>query len=279
MNSYRVKKILGVVCFFVVLLPNLALSQEQNPISEETALPIMVSADNPVTVTGLITVGGGSALEGAKIWIDTNSPIVTDAQGQYSAKAYTGIFNVIVRSANDEFIGEKQVIVEKGQKEINLNFQFNSAKILGEITENGVILKGAKVFVGKNGIIITNQSGRYESKVQEEGGLRVFATTPAGEFIGEELLALNKGEEKTVSFDFKPAVIEVTVIKDGKPLNGAKVLIGRNAPALTDKSGRCVQKVCPGNVTIYVRDSSGRIIGERSVTAILGQTATVGIEK
>lgn len=278
MNSYGIKRMLGFICFFVVLLPNLALSQEQNQPSEETALPIMVSADNPVTVTGLITVGGGSALEGAKVWIDTNSPIVTDAQGQYSAKAYTGIFNVTVRSVNDEFIGEKQVMVEKGQKEINLNFQFNSTKILGEITENGVVVEGAKVFVGKNGIIITNQSGRYESKVQE-GGLRVFATTPAGEFIGEELLTLNKSEEKTVNFDFKPAVIEVTVTEDGKPLTSAKVLIGRNAPVLTDKFGRCVQKVCPGNVTIYVRDSNGRIIGERSVTATLGQTATVDIGK
>lgn len=278
MNGYGVKRMLGFLCFFAVFFTNFCFSQEQSQPSQEIVVPMIVSADNPVTIRGFVTVDGREAMEDAKVLISGNPAIVTDTQGQYSGSAYSSSFNVSVYSANGEFIGEKQVIVEKGQKDINLDFQFDYARIFGEITENGVSLAGAKIFIGKNGIINTDQSGSYESKVQA-GEERVFAITSAGEFIGEEFLILSKGEEKRVSFDFKPAFIEVTVTDAGKPVSGAKVFIGRNSPAITDKSGRCVQKVFPGNVSIYVRDSNGRVFGERSVTAILGQTVTVDIGK
>lgn len=270
MNSYGVRKMLGFICFFAAFLPNLALAQEQNQPSQEIAVPVMVSKNNPVTVSGFITVDGQSAIEGAKVLIGGNSAIVTDAQGQYSGSADSGSFNVVAYSANGEFIGEKQVMAEDGQKEIKLNFQFDYAKVFGEITENGVGLAGAKVFVGKNGIIITDQSGRYESKVQA-GGVRIFAVTSSGEFIGEEILTLKRGTEAPINFNFQPAVIEVTVSDAGKPVAGAKVFIGRNSPGITDKLGRCVQKTTPGNITLYARDSKGRIVAEKNLTATSGQ--------
>jgi hypothetical protein len=145
------------------------------------------------------------------------------------------------------------------------------------VTENGIPLKGARLFIGKNKIIDTNTTGSYDSSAQE-GQVRVMAISEAGEFIGEEMLTLTKGETRNVSFNYQPGTLEVIVLKNNIPVKGARVIAGRNAPVSTDQNGTCLQKVAAGQVKVYIRLAGNQTLIERTAQIVADQKVVIRIE-
>ncbi|MFH0790955.1 MAG: hypothetical protein V2A64_04910 [Candidatus Omnitrophota bacterium] len=273
MNKTRIQTVFFLALSLVVW-NGLVLAQEEGSLPQEVNPPQEIfSLDNPVIVKGIVTENG-QPLSDAKILLGPGTIVKTDTTGQFLADVAMPVFDVSVRTSAGEFVADQQVVIKKDQKEVILDFAFNPAKISGKISENGLALDKARVFAGKNSSLTTDSNGAYFTKVQE-GQTRVFAITSAGEFIGEEIMQVSRDEDKVIDFDFKPAVIEVKVSSSGQPLEGVRVLIGRNAPIITDKSGSCKQRAVAGSVDVFARDSAGKIIAKKTVTVTPGQSLIV----
>jgi len=212
-------------------------------------LPV-VDRENPVYITGIVTENG-IPLPDARVWIGPYGPVVTDGNGEYSFTMDIALFTVHACTAEGEYIGEVPVQCQAGQREYEVDFAFEPAYIQGVINENGQGLGNAKVFVGKNSPVKTDVSGFYKVRVQS-GRIRIFVVSKNGEFISEAMMAVNKNDHHVLDYDFNPGEIEVTVIRDELPVEGARILAGRNAPVLTDSKGKCLLKVKPGNVEVVV---------------------------
>lgn len=273
MNKTRIQTVIFLALSLVVW-NSLVLAQEVGQLPQEANPPQEIfSLDNPIIVKGIVTENG-QPLSDAKVLVGPGTIVRTDTTGQFLADVIMPVFDVSVRTSADEFVADQQVVVKKDQKEIVLDFVFNPAKIRGKISENGAALDKARVFVGKNSSLTTDSNGAYFTKVQE-GQTRVFAITSAGEFIGEEIMQVSRDEDKVIDFDFKPAAIEVKVSSNGQPLEGARVLVGRNAPMITDKTGSCKQKTAAGSVDVFARDNSGKIIAKKTITVTPGQNLAI----
>ncbi|MBN2532140.1 MAG: carboxypeptidase regulatory-like domain-containing protein [Spirochaetales bacterium] len=233
-------------CMIFFICPGITAQDAEPPPGE---LPL-VDPENPVYVKGIVSENGIPAVD-ARVWIGPYGPVVTGENGRYSYTMDVPLFSVHALTREGEFIGEVTVQCQAGKKEYEVNFDFEPAYIQGVIKENGRGLGKSKVFIGKNFPVKTDISGFYKVKVQS-GQVRIFVVSPAGEFIHESIMTVNKNEYLVLDYDFSPGEIEVTVMQDEKPVKDAKVLAGRNAPVLTDHEGKCLLKVKPGNVEVLV---------------------------
>jgi hypothetical protein len=228
-----------------------------------------VDSENPVLVSGIVTENS-IPVPNARVWIGPYGPVVTDENGKYRYAMDIALFTITAHTADGEYIGETEVQYRAGKKEYEVNFNFEPAFIQGIIKENGRGLGNAKVSAGKNSPVKTDISGFYKVKVQY-GRLRIFVVSQDGEFISETMMAVDKNDYRVLDYDFNPGEIEVAVIRDEKPVEGAKVLAGRNAPVLIDSEGKCIVKVNPGNVEVLVLYPDTKKTSRKKITVEPGK--------
>ena len=265
MHGHKILSIL-LCCTVCFICMQGIFAQDTDPVPDEL---LTVDQENPVYVSGTVMENGISAVD-ARVWIEPYGPVTTNGNGEYEFIMDIALFSVNAHTADGEYIGEVEVQCQAGKKEYEVNFDFEPAFIHGVIKENGRGLGYAKVFIGKNSPIKTDISGFYKAKVQH-GRIRIFVVSPDGEFISETMMTVKKNDYLVLDYDFNPGEIEVTVIQDEKPVEDAKVLSGRNAPVLTDSEGKCILKVKPGNVEIFVLYPDKKTTVRKKVTVESGK--------
>lgn len=146
------------------------------------------------------------------------------------------------------------------------------ATVTGVVSENGIPIFKAAVYIGNNPTVYSDETGRYSAEVVP-GTTTMVAHTGSGEFIGEKTLTLGQGEISAADFNFTPWVITGNVTENGNALAGARVWAGRNRPVLTDSSGAYSADVQGDEIKISVFTAMGEFIGGRTVIKGTGGTA------
>jgi hypothetical protein len=154
----------------------------------------------PGVVTGFVTENG-SQVEGAKVSVGLNEPVITDSSGQYSIKAAPGFVRVFAYSGSDEFIGEQMVTLATGNS-VTVNFNFTPVTISGTISSAGSAAPGAMVVLGSNMPLTTDDAGKYTGRIQP-GTWRIFAKTSSCEQIAEKIIQVTLETPVTVDLNIR----------------------------------------------------------------------------
>lgn len=232
----------------------------------------IAQAEAFATIEGTVTEDG-SPITGTNVYIGENDPVVTDSAGIYSGQAEPGMVIVFARTAAGEFIGEETITASDGAT-ATVDFSFTPGTLSGIVTENGNAIAGAKVLAGFNEPVLTGATGQYTVKVQS-GEINVSARTDAGEFIGNQKVAVTANGATTANFDFSPGTVTGVVTENESPVEGAKVSAGLNEPVITDASGQYTIKTAPGFIRVFAYSGSEEFIEERMVTLDTGNSVTV----
>jgi hypothetical protein len=241
-------------------------------VNVEVVFPLGEDDSSSINITGTISYDG-VPLEGARVWIEANPPVVTDSVGRYEACVIPGNIRILARTSTGEFIGERIIKVEQ-EETATVDFEFTPGTITGIITHNGAPVEGAKVFIGANMPVVTDSEGRYEGQVQS-GFVRIFSCTANGEFIGKQKVEIKKGENIKVDFNLIHGTVSGKVVRGGNPLRGAKVFVGANLPITIDALGKFEVCTIVGTIRIFAKSPTGDFIGEKTIVLDEGENTIV----
>ena len=146
---------------------------ESRQVISHNGAAVTVNLDfQPAVVAGVVTENG-VPLEGAKVHIYLNKPVVTDASGRYSTRTQAGFHPVIAFTPAGEYINDVMLTLESDAA-TSQDFDFRPVVVTGVVKEGATTLPDAQVYIGANVPVDTDGSGAYSTRVQE-GTWRVFA--------------------------------------------------------------------------------------------------------
>lgn len=230
----------------------------------------------PVIVKGMVSENG-VALQGVRLTLGAGNIVFTDFLGNYEGTVYAKQFVLYAKTKTGKFIGQKEVTVADGENTVTIDFDVASALISGTITENGMPLANARVFIGKNSSITTDNNGHYQSHVALGEDIRIMATTQAGEFIDQKMVDITNSDEQQIDFSYVPGLVTVNVTKDNTPVSGVRVVLDRNNLVKTDSNGTAAQKVVPGTVNVFISNDKGKVICNKQLTVAANETVNLNV--
>lgn len=232
-----------------------------------------VPAQELVTIAGVVTQNGFPLSE-AVVYVNGNPVVYTDQAGIYKGEAGAGTGTITVYNNSGEFIGEKTFSLTAGEI-LTANFDFIPWVVKGKVTKNGTALPRARIWAGRNKVVVTDPLGDYSTNVQgEKIGISAFTST--GEFINQQ--TVNNGTGNMVNFDFQPAFVTGIVRENGSPLENAKVYAQFNEPFFTDVPGTYSFEAKPGPTRVVAYTIADEFVGEKVVTLVSGGTVTADFD-
>lgn len=158
---------------------------DSRQVTSPNGAAVTVNLDfQPATVAGVVTENG-VPLEGAKVHVYLNKPVVTDASGHYTTRTQAGFHPVIAFTPAGEYINDVMLTLEPDAT-MSQDFDFRPVVVTGVVKQGAATLPDAQVHIGANVPVTTDGTGAYTTRVQE-GTWRAFAQDDSA-ILGDTLV-------------------------------------------------------------------------------------------